>query len=74
MQTSFEAGVGHRRMAEVRRRNENRLQVFFLGEQVFIIFVSANLVAELLQIAFAFAAVVLPDVAQGHQPDALNIE
>ena len=73
-ETGLQAGVGHRRMPEVRRRNDNRLQILFFGEQVLIILVSADFVAELLQVALALAAVVLPDVAQGHQPDALNVQ
>ena len=61
-------------MPEIRRRNENRLQIFFLGEQVLVILVNADFVAELLQIALPFAAVIVPDVAQGDQPDAFNVQ
>ena len=74
MKTGFEAGVGHRRMPEIGRGDKNRLQILFLREQIFVILVGANLVAELLQIALAFPAVVVPDVTKGHQPDTLNIE
>jgi hypothetical protein len=31
-------------MTEIRRRDENRLKVLFLGEQVFIVLVSADFV------------------------------
>lgn len=74
MQPGLEAGVGHRRVAEIRRRNDNRLQILLFGKKVFIVLVSADFIAELLQVAFALAAVVIPDVAQGYQPDPLNVE
>ncbi len=74
MQAGLQAGIRHGRVTEIRRSDHDRLQVLFLGQQVLIVLVGADFIAELLQVARALVAVVIPDIADRHKPDALNIQ
>ena len=45
IQAGLEACVGHRRMPEIGRGDNHRLKIFFLRQQVLVIFVGADFVA-----------------------------
>jgi hypothetical protein len=50
-------------MPEIRGGDHHRLQILFLGQQVLVILVSADLVADFSKVARALVQVVIPDIA-----------
>src|SRR5580698_6918551 len=61
-------------MPEVRRSDQDRLQIFFLGKHVLIVFIGADLIANFPEVARTLLEVVIPDIAQRDKSDTLDIE
>src|ERR1039457_5185068 len=72
MQSGLQERDGDGRVPEIRRGHHDRLQIFFVREQVFVVFVAFHVEALALEPADIAVAVVIPNVNDGDEIDAFN--
>ena len=73
MQTSLQAGIGDRRMPEIRNGHDNGLEVFLLGQHVLVILIIVHLKTVGLVGIFAFFAGVVPNVTERDHLDVARV-
>ena len=65
MQAGLQAEIRVRRMPEIRSRDDNRIEAFFLRQHVFNISVGGDLKAGFAQTVLSVSAAEGPDIADG---------